>query len=65
MHYKAPTCYANCIKKGMQVAECFERLKTCKETKELFKALIESVDKNVNEERFNEALKLVCKLKGA
>ncbi|MEM2294180.1 MAG: N-6 DNA methylase [Nitrososphaerota archaeon] len=63
LHQKAPSCYVNYIKKGMEVAECFKRLRDCDEVKELFRKLIKMIDENLQEKRLNEALQFVCKLK--
>ena len=62
LHQEAPKCFKGFIRRGMQVEECFKKLKTCTNTKNIFKTLIKTIDSNVNKEKLHEALKLVCKL---
>jgi hypothetical protein len=63
LHQEALKCFADFIRRGMRVDECFERLKNCPETRELFENLIKTINENVEEKRIYESLELVCKLK--
>ena len=63
LHEEAPKCFANFIRTGMQVKECFERLKTREESKELFEGLMKTVDERVDKERLFKSLRFVCKLR--
>jgi hypothetical protein len=62
LHQEAPKCFASFIKKGMRVEDCFERLKTCYETKGLFENLARTINENVNEKRLYESLEFVSKI---
>ena len=63
LHQEVPKCFTNYIKRGRYVKSCFNRLQTCDESKELFEALINIVDENVDEKRLDESLEQVCRLK--
>ena len=63
LQQEAPKCYKGFIKRGMRVDRCFERLKSCNETKSLFMELIDTIDKAVNKNKLMDALRFVCKLK--
>jgi len=63
LHRGGLKCFADFIRRGMRVDECFEKLKNCPETKELFENLIKTINENVEEKRIHESLELVCKLK--
>ena len=63
LQQEAPKCYKGFIKRGMRVDRCFERLKSCNETKSLFMELIDTIDKAVNKNKLMDALSFVCKLK--
>jgi hypothetical protein len=59
----ASRCFSGFIRRGMRVDQCFERLKTCPDTKELFESILETVDGKVNKKRLYESLGFVSKLK--
>lgn len=63
LHQQTPKCLRNFIKGGIRIAECFERIKTCDKTKNLFTNLIQTIDKNANMKRVYKSLRFVCKLK--
>lgn len=65
LHEKAPKCFADFVKRGMRVEKCYERLKICDESKNVFDGLIGIIDEQASEKRLNEALELVCKLSRA
>jgi len=62
LHQEAPKCFDGFIRKGMWVEDCFERLKTCHETKELFENLAKTVNENVNKKKLYESLKFVSRM---
>ncbi|RLF40195.1 MAG: hypothetical protein DRN12_05965, partial [Thermoplasmata archaeon] len=63
LHQKSPKCLMRFIRKGMQVEKCFEMLRTCNETEELFEDIIKIVYEYIYEYNFNKLLRFVCKLK--
>lgn len=62
LHQEAPKCLDGFIRRGMRVEDCFERLKTCHETKELFENLVKTVNENVDKKKLYESLEFVSKM---
>jgi hypothetical protein len=61
LHREAPNCYAGFLVRGMRVEASIKRLQESTDTRESFKEIIELVKANVDNEKLNSALELVCK----
>ncbi len=63
LHQKAPACYEDFIKTGMQVKAVLNILKKCPDSSGIFKSVIDEIDEHINKEQLQKALETVAKFK--